>query len=411
MRQIGQHAAVVIVTLLSMISFGCGGGGGTATTPTAQADPPPTKTAPTITWAAPAAITYGTALGGTQLNATANVPGNFAYSPTPGSVPAAGAQTLTVIFTPTDTTTYATAAASVSFTVNKATATLTLSALSATYDGTAKPAIAATTPAGLAVTIGYAEGGTAVAAPTNAGSYIVTATVNDPNYIGGANGTLIIAQATATISFSTGTLNQTYNGTPKTVATTTTPPGLNVNLNFTGTPTNAGSYPVTATVNDPNYTGSATGTIVIGKAAPIITWSSPAAVAYGTALSGTQLDATANIPGTFAYMPVSGAVLAAGTQNLTATFTPADATDYTSAPANVSLTVNKALPTITWAQPAAIVYGTALSTAQLDATASVPGTFVYTHHGVCVRRRHSDPCCHLHAHRHCGLHHRACNRI
>ena len=161
------------------------------------------------------------------------------------------------------------------------------------------------------------------------------------------------------------------------MATTITPPGLNVNLSFTGTPTNAGSYSVTATVNDLNYTGSATATLVVGKAAPIITWSSPAAIAYGTALSATQLDATANIPGTFVYMPASGAVLAAGTQNLTATFTPADATDYTSAPANVSLTVNKALPTIIWAQPAAIVYGTALSTAQLDATASVPGSFAY----------------------------------
>ena len=34
-------------------------------------------------------------------------------------------------------------------------------------------------------------------------------------------------------------------------------------------------------------------------------------------------------------------------------------------------------PTITWATPAAITYGTALGPAQLDATASVPGTFTY----------------------------------
>ena len=202
MRQTGQHAAVVILALLSMISFGCGGGG-TATTPAAQADPPPMKIAPTIAWTAPAAITYGAALSGMQLNATANVPGNFAYSPTAGSVPASGAQTLTVIFSPTDTTAYATAAASVSLTVNKATATLTLSALTQTYDGTAKTAVAPTTPAGLAVTIGYTQGGTAVTAPTNAGNYNATATVNDPNYTGGASGTLLIAQAPATITFFT----------------------------------------------------------------------------------------------------------------------------------------------------------------------------------------------------------------
>jgi hypothetical protein len=38
----------------------------------------------------------------------------------------------------------------------------------------------------------------------------------------------------------------------------------------------------------------------------------------------------------------------------------------------------RATPTSTWASPASIVYGTPLSSAQLDATASVPGTFTYT---------------------------------
>ena len=45
------------------------------------------------------------------------------------------------------------------------------------------------------------------------------------------------------------------------------------------------------------------------------------------------------------------------------TFTPADTTDYTTATDFVSITVNKATPTITWAAPAAITYGTALSAA------------------------------------------------
>ncbi len=38
----------------------------------------------------------------------------------------------------------------------------------------------------------------------------------------------------------------------------------------------------------------------------------------------------------------------------------------------------KATPVITWANPADIVYGTALSATQLNATTTVPGTFVYT---------------------------------
>ena len=72
------------------------------------------KITPTITWATPANIVYGTPLGATQLNATANVPGTFVYTPASGTVLNAGiAQTLSTTFTPTDTNTYATTTASV----------------------------------------------------------------------------------------------------------------------------------------------------------------------------------------------------------------------------------------------------------------------------------------------------------
>ena len=49
-----------------------------------------------------------------------------------------------------------------------------------------------------------------------------------------------------------------------------------------------------------------------GKATPTISWSNPANIVYGTALGGTQLDATASVAGTFAYAPASGTVLKAG---------------------------------------------------------------------------------------------------
>src|SRR5262249_27515157 len=66
-----------------------------------------------------------------------------------------------------------------------------------------------------------------------------------------------------------------------------------------------------------------------------------------------------------------------GTQTLFVTFTPADTANYTGASASVLLTVDKATPTITWADPSAITYGTPLSDAQLNATADVPGSFAY----------------------------------
>ncbi|MBT1073637.1 MBG domain-containing protein, partial [Pelotalea chapellei] len=145
-------------------------------------------------------------------------------------------------------------------------------------------------------------------------------------------------------------------------------------------PTAAGSYAVVATVSDANYTGTANGTLVIAKATPTITWAAPAPITVGTALSATQLNATANVPGSFVYTPASGTVLnTAGAQTLSVAFAPTDAANYNNVSATVSLTVNsKQNPTITWNNPAAITYGTTLSATQLNATASVAGTFVYT---------------------------------
>jgi len=70
--------------------------------------------------------------------------------------------------------------------------------------------------------------------------------------------------------------------------------------------------------------------------------------------------------------------LNAGVRTLTVTFTPSDNADYSTATASVSVTVLQATPVITWAQPLNIVQGTALSTTQLNATASISGTFSYS---------------------------------
>lgn len=153
--------------------------------------------------------------------------------------------------------------------ITPAAATVTLGGLEAVYDGGAKAASAATVPADLPVTLTY-DGN--AAAPVNAGSYAVAATVANPNYTGSATGTLVIAKAAAGVTL--GGLSQTYDGAPKPVTAATVPAGLPVALAYAGgsaAPTDAGSYPVTATVTDANYTGSAAGTLVVGKAAATIT--------------------------------------------------------------------------------------------------------------------------------------------
>jgi hypothetical protein len=152
-------------------------------------------------------------------------------------------------------------------------------------------------------------------------------------------------KATATVTL--GNLSQTYDGTPKSATVTTTPAGLAVSVTYDGSataPTNAGSYTVVGTVSDANYTGSSSATLVVGKATPIITWATPAAITFGTALSGTQLNASGSIPGTYIYTPPSGGVLPVGTHTLSVAFTPTDTTNYTSAGTTVSLTV---IPTAT----------------------------------------------------------------
>jgi hypothetical protein len=268
------------------------------------------KATPAITWGPPIAITYGTALSATQLNATSTVAGAFTYSPAAGMVLNAGTQTLTVSFAPTDSTDYGKATATVGLTVNKA-------------------ALAISWPAPAAISYGTPLSGTQLDA---------TSTVS---------GTFAYSPAAVTVlAVGSQTLSVTF------------------------TPTNAANYtPSTAT---------ASVTLTVNKATPTITWVTPAAISYGTKLSGTQLDASSTVAGTFAYSPASGTVLGVGNNSLTATFTPTNTTDYTTATASVTLTVNKVTPAITWGAPKAIAYGTALSATQLDATATVAGTFAYS---------------------------------
>lgn len=77
-------------------------------------------------------------------------------------------------------------------TVSKALADVALGNLTQDYDGTPKGATATTEPAGLAVEFTYDGEPTA---PTAAGSYAVTGTVNDAVYQGSATGTLLIAES------------------------------------------------------------------------------------------------------------------------------------------------------------------------------------------------------------------------
>jgi hypothetical protein len=84
-------------------------------------------------------------------------------------------------------------------------------------------------------------------------------------------------------------------------------------------------------------------TTIATKLTPVVSWSAPAAITFGGALGNGQLDATATIPGTFVYNPPAGTVLPVGNNEpLSVTFTPNDATDYTTATGSTTITVNPA---------------------------------------------------------------------
>jgi hypothetical protein len=259
-------------------------------------------------WATPEPIVYGTSLSADQLNATASIPGTFAYTPAAGEVLGAGTHTLSVVFSPTDVTDYAAVQAEVPLTVSKPKPTLlTWSAPSPISHGTALSAtqLNATAPV--------------------PGDFVYSPSAGE------------------VLSAGTHSLSVTF-----------TPADVN--------------FPV----------AQAAVSIVVTKAIPTISWQAPAGISYGTALGAAQLNAKASVSGTFVYSPAAGEILAAGTHTLAATFTPTESADIAPAQASASLTIAKATPIITWPMPADISYGTALGADQLNATTLVPGTFTYT---------------------------------
>jgi hypothetical protein len=93
----------------------------------------------------------------------------------------------------------------------------------------------------------------------------------------------------------------------------------------------------------------------IAKADQTITWEAPAAITYGTRLSSAQLNASSS--GDLTYSPAAGAVLDAGTRELTVA--AAETANFKATSAKVSLEVTKASLTVT-ASNQSVVYGTDL---------------------------------------------------
>ncbi len=160
---------------------------------------------------------------------------------------------------------------------------------------------------------------------------------------------------------------------------TSSPLGLNVIPRSARVTTLAVSGPTTYG-SETNLTFSATVAATDGD--PF-----PAADTLTVALANTTICTMTLTPGTGSASdsgsgkcsPTSNTVLMAGTSNVTGTFNPTggDPSFQATSPATLQVVVHQATPTVSWPAPAPITFGTRLGSAQLDATASVPGTFTY----------------------------------
>ncbi len=274
------------------------------------------QAAQSITFGPLAGKTYGdapfevsaTSSSGLRVPLSAKADSNCTVSPSAllqsgvsvSTVTVTGAGSCTVVASRPATTNYS-AADSVEqrFDIAKARATITLSGLRHTYDGSAKTAAATTDPAGLdGVSITYDDQPTA---PKDAGSYTVVASLSNPNYeADSAGGTLTIAQKALSVAANDGSReygepNPDLTGTLAGVAD-----GDNITASYSTAATQAsgvGPYPIVPSLDDPdnrlaNYDVTKTdGTLTVARA-PLGATAADATKVYGDALGAADLTGT-----------------------------------------------------------------------------------------------------------------------
>jgi len=352
------------------------------------------KATPVLRWANLAHITYGTALDGTQLDATTTVPGSFAYTLAAGTV-AAGTvlsagdgQTLSVTFTPTDTADYNSVTATASINVSQAQLTVAADDKSMTY-GSSVPAL--TDPI-----TGFVNGDDAVVVSGTPGLSTTATSFKQPGSypiivdvsgLTATNYSFVAKDGTLTVN--PATLTITANSTSKTYGTLTTFSGTAftetglVTANgdtITGVTETSTGAPASATVGtDPivpsaatgtglsNYTiGYVNGTLTV-NAAPLTITANNDSKTYGTlkTFSSTAFtesglvngDTITGVTETSTGAPASATV---GTYNIVpSAATGTGLSNYTIGYVNGTLTVNPATLTIT-ANNAGMLQGTAV---------------------------------------------------
>ncbi len=131
-------------------------------------------------------------------------------------------------------------------------------------------------------------------------------------------------------------------------------------------------------INDGEFYDTAWIFIKVNKI-PEISWSNPSDIVYGTELDQDQLNAVADVPGTFRYDPEPGTVINCGTaQPLTVWFTPEDTVYCLKAQKTVYINVKKAVPQINWNnEEIRLRYGSPLEVESFVLSTETPGSFEF----------------------------------
>jgi hypothetical protein len=247
------------------------------------------------------------------------------------------------------------------------------------------PAGTATTNAagvatGTGVSLAGIAAGTYAAGPA---SGVAASFTSDATHTGSSGGnSLAVAKADQVIAWSdpTAITYGTALGSSQLNAALTVGDGTLLYTPGTGTVLAAGTHTLqVAAAETTNYKpATKTVSLLVEKADQVLEWAAPGSIVYGTALGGAQLNASVTTgDGALTYTPAAGTVLNAGSHTLRVD--AAETANYKSASKTVDLTVEKANQVLEWATPATIVYGTALSGAQLNASVTTgDGTLTYT---------------------------------
>ncbi len=219
-------------------------------------------------WPITTPINFGNPLSASTLVGGSTTPaGTFAFND-PTAILNVGTNYVLVVFTPNDSADYTTVTGSVAVAVGQGLVEITV--LPAASPITYGQSLASSALSGGNATVGgsFAFQDSSLI-PPGAGTYNAAVVYTPTN----ANYSVIVTNVAVTVNKATATVmlsdtNQNYNGAARSVTVSTTPAGLTVEVTYNGAdtpPVTAGSYAVAVTVNDTNYTGSATGTLLVSK--------------------------------------------------------------------------------------------------------------------------------------------------